>query len=179
MLPPESTALLVIDVQGKLAHSVHNREALFENLQKVIRGVQVMDIPIVWTEQYPEGLGSTIPEIAQLIDQPQPLTKTSFSCCGSQPIVEKLKQLNRPQLLVCGIEAHICVYQSVMELLTHGYQIEVITDAISARKLYDKELGLQKMVLAGAAPTSTEMCLFELIKDARSPRFKKILEIVK
>lgn len=179
MLNVETTALLVIDIQGKLAHSVVDKELLFENTRRLVQGAQLLDLPIVWIEQYPQGLGPTIPEVSDLMDQPQALSKTTFSCCGEPNIVNALKQLGRKQLLVCGIEAHVCVYQSVMDLLDRGYQVDLIVDAISSRRQQNKELAIQKMLRAGAQPSSTEMSLFELVKDSASPKFRAMLELVK
>lgn len=179
MLKAETTALLVIDVQGKLAHSVFNKDALFDNTRRLVQGARLLDLPIVWIEQYPQGLGPTIPEVSDLIDQPHALSKTTFSCCGEASIVKTLEQLGRQQLLVCGIEAHVCVYQSVMDLLERGYDVELIADAISSRREENKELGIRKMLRAGAQLSGTEMCLFELVKDAASPKFRAMLELVK
>ncbi len=179
MLARETTALIVIDVQGKLAHSVQNKLDLLQNIQTCIRGMQLLEVPIIWIEQYPQGLGTTVPEIAELLPDQQPLTKTTFSCCGSEGITRELQRLGRQQLLVCGIEAHVCVYQSVMDLLDRGYQVEVIADAVSSRSQQNREIGVQKMLAAGAGISSTEMCLFELTGDAQSAIFKSLLPLIK
>ena len=129
MLKPDSTILSVIDVQGRLAHAMYNKETLFENLQKLIKGVKIFGIPILWTEQNPEGLGPTIPEVANLLSDISPISKLSFSCCGNECFMEALRGLNRNQVLLAGIEAHVCVYQTAVDLVNLG-----ISEAASAGK---------------------------------------------
>ncbi len=179
MLRSEKTALLVVDVQGKLAQMMYGKQALFENLQKTIKGIQAMGIPILWVEQNPEGLGSTIPEVAELIAGINPISKISFSCCKNEHFIQALKATNRNQILIVGIEAHICVYQTAVALVQLGYEVEVVTDAVSSRTIENKNVALQKMSNAGVTLTSTEMALFELLEVAEGEQFKEILKIVK
>lgn len=179
MLKREDTALIIIDIQGKLATLMHERDRLIAQACKLIRGAQALDIPVIWNEQYPRGLGPTIPEIAALLKEMQPLEKRSFSCCGSMQFNEALAQLNCRQLLVSGIETHICVYQTVRDLLSQGYAVEVAADAVSSRTELDMQTGLSKMVHAGASVTTVETALFELLGDSRDPAFKEISSIVK
>jgi nicotinamidase-related amidase len=169
----------VIDVQGKLAGLMHRKEFLFDSLQKLIRGVQVVGIPILWTEQNPRGLGGTVPEIAMLLSAQEPIEKMSFSCCGSREFLDALAALDRGQVLVAGIEAHVCVYQTVTDLVKDGYEIEVVADAISSRTEENRQTGLAKMCRMGAGATSVEMALFELLRTAEEPRFKEMLQIIK
>ena len=178
MLNRQTTALLVIDVQGSLARIVENSEQVIANVQRCIRGARILDIPVICIEQYPEGLGLTVPEISELLTE-SALTKTTFSCCGSQQVTEALAQLNVSQLLVCGIESHVCVYQSVAGLLTQGFEVELITDAISSRTAANRQLGIDKMCHLGATLTSSEMCLFELTEDSASEHFRQILPLVR
>lgn len=180
MLTIDNTALIVIDVQGKLAQLMHQKEDLFANLEKIIKGIQVLEIPIVWTEQVPEKLGQTTPEIAQLLaNTAEPIAKSSFSCCGHPPFMDALKPLNRKQVLLTGIETHVCVYQTALDLLKLGYEVQVVTDAVSSRASENKQIGLERMNEAGATLTSTEMALFELLRVAEGPQFKEITKIVK
>jgi nicotinamidase-related amidase len=179
MLKIQNTTLLVVDIQGKLAESMHEKELLFKNTQKLIRGIQVLGIPILWVEQNPRGLGPTIPEIADLLAPIQPISKMSFSCCGSDRVVQALETLNRKQTLIVGIETHVCVYQTAVNLMDLGYEVQVVTDAVSSRDMKNKEIGLQKMRDAGAGLTSVETALFELLKVAEGKQFKEILKIVK
>lgn len=179
MLRLENTLLLLVDVQGKLAHSMHDREALFANLQRLIRGVQALELPILWMEQYPQGLGPTVPEISSLLEGYRPIAKTSFSCCGSEAFLQALAATGRWQVLLAGIETHVCIYQTTADLLARGYHVEVVADAVSSRTAQNREIGLQRVRAVGAALTSVEMALFELQRVAEGPRFKELLRIVR
>ena len=134
MLDTRNTVLLVIDVQEKLSRLVHQRDMLLGNLQKLIRGIQVLEIPVIVTEQYPQGLGPTVKEISSLLAGFHPLTKTSFSCCGDSGFTLALERLGRKQVLVTGIEGHVCVYQTTADLVNAGYEAYVVTDCISSFK---------------------------------------------
>ena len=179
MLNAEKTVLIVVDVQGNLAQLMYGKQALFENLQIIIRGIQILKIPILWVEQNPEGLGATIPKIAELLAGLTPIRKTSFSCCKNEHFIQALKATGRSQILMVGIEAHICVYQTAVTLAASGYEVEVVTDAVSSRTKENKKVALKKMGSAGVALTSTEMALFELLAVGEGKQFKEILKIVK
>ena len=179
MLLTDNTVLLIVDIQSKLAHLMHEKEILYENVSKTIRGAQILDIPILLTEQYPEGLGPTIPEVAGLFADPEPISKISFSCCGEDRFMQALNALHPENILVAGIETHVCVYQTAAELVEKGYNVEVVSDAVSSRTAENAELGCEKIVGAGAELTSVEMVLFELLGDSKHPAFKDILKLVK
>jgi len=179
MLELDDVVLLVIDVQGKLAQLMDGKEQLFDNLKKIIKGAAVLEAPIIWTEQYPEGLGPTLPEIAELMPDFTPIPKTAFSCCREERFLDALSQTRRRQVLLTGIESHICIYQTAVGLLDRGYDVNVVADAVASRKLADKAVALEKMRDAGAKFTTIEMALFELLKVAEGPKFKAILDIVK
>jgi nicotinamidase-related amidase len=179
MLKTENVALLIVDIQGNLAQAMHGKELLFKNVQKLIKGTQVLGIPILWTEQNPQGLGLTIPEIADILSNIKPISKMSFSCCQNNRFVQALKALNRKQVLIAGIEAHVCVYQTAVDLVDLGYEVQVVTDAVSSRNMENKEIGLQKMRDSGVSLTSVETALFELLKVAEGEQFREILKIVK
>ena len=179
MLAVDKCALVVIDIQGKLAQLMHRKESLFENAQKLIKGVQILGIPVIVTEQYPKGLGPTIPEIAALFPNFRPLPKVAFSCCGDEGFQRELPAVNRRQIIICGIEAHVCVYQTTVDLLASGYEVEVVADVVSSRTAENRELALQRMRDEGARITSVEMVLFELMKVAEGPKFKEVSKIVK
>lgn len=179
MLTIDNAVLVVIDVQEKLMKVMCQREELIENLQKLIRGVQVFNVPIIVTEQYPQGLGATIQEIAKLLSNAQPLPKLSFSCCDDEEFVKKLDMLRRRQVVVSGIESHVCVYQTVRDLINSRYEVHVVTDTVSSRTLGNKEVGLNMMRQMGAVLTSTETALFEMLKIAKGESFKAISQIVK
>ncbi|MBT9160864.1 MAG: hypothetical protein DDT26_02160 [Dehalococcoidia bacterium] len=179
MLNLKNTVLIVVDVQGKLFRLMHNKDLLLENLPNLVKGAWILEVPIIWTEQNPEKLGPTIPEVANLLSDIQPISKLSFSCCGSERFMQIFNSLNRKQILIAGIEAHICVYQTAIDLLNSGYEVQIVADATSSRTPENKEIGLNKARDAGATLTSTEIALFELLKVAEGAKFKEILKIVK
>jgi nicotinamidase-related amidase len=174
-----NTVLIVVDVQEKLAHVMAEKRVLLENLKKVIKGAQTLGIPILLTEQNPEGLGPTIPEIAHLLPNIQPVRKLSFSCCGSDRFIQTLEGVSRKQVLIAGIETHVCVYQTAVDLLNLGYEVQIVADAVSSRTVENRHIGLEKIKDAGAALTSTETALFELLRVAEGAKFKELLKIVK
>ncbi len=179
MLTTNSTVLVLVDVQGKLAQLMDGKEALFQNLRKLVQGVQVLGVPIVWLEQNPAGLGPTIPELAELLHGQQPIAKVSFSCCGDGGFMTALRATGRKQVLLAGIEAHVCIYQTAADLLKLGYEVEVVADGVSSRTTANRGLALQKIQQLGARLTSVEMALFELLGKADGPAFKAMLKIVK
>ena len=179
MLKINDTVLLIVDIQGNLAQLMHEKELLFKNVQNLIKGIQILGVPILWVEQNPEGLGPTIPEIADLLKNIQPFSKMSFSSCRNESFLQALDALNRKQVLIAGIETHICVYQTSAELVDKGYDVQVVTDAVSSRNITNKEIGLQRMRESGVRLTSVETALFELLKVAEGEPFKEILKIVK
>ncbi len=179
MLRPDNTALIVVDVQGKLATLMHQKEELYRNLQILIQGARALELPILWLEQYPKGLGPTIPEVAELLTGLQPVAKTRFSGCGEPEFCEELRATGRRQLLLAGIETHICVYQTARDLLAQGYHVEVVADAVSSRTPQNRQIGLGKMRQHGAEVTSVEMVLFELLREAGTPAFKQIAPLVR
>jgi nicotinamidase-related amidase len=179
MLEQDETALVIIDVQGKLAEIMHEREKLFANLHRLVKGAQFLEIPILLTEQYPKGLGETAPELKSLMPDLAPITKMTFSCCGEEAFTTALETINREQILICGIEAHVCVYQTVIDLLDEDYDVHVVADAVSSRTAENRTLGLERMKDEGATLTGTEMALFELLRVAGTPVFKEISKLVK
>lgn len=179
MLKVENAAIVLVDVQGKLASLMFERERLFENLQILLKGARILELPVLWLEQYPQGLGPTIPEIAEILDGQSPISKTSFSACGEPGFVEALAQSGRKQVIVAGIESHVCVYQTTRDLLAKGVDVEVIGDAVSSRTEANYRLGIDRMASMGATVSSTEMCLFELLREAGSDVFKQISQLVR
>ena len=179
MITPENCALVVVDVQGNLAHTMDGRDILFANLRKIISGVKILGAPILWTEQVPAKLGKTIPEIAGLLEGLAPVEKSSFSCFGNERFVRDVAATGRTHFIVCGIEAHVCVYQTVRDFLAAGYGVEVVADAVSSRDAGNRAVGLEKMKGLGAQITSVETALFELMVTAESGVFRQIQKIVK
>ena len=179
MLNAGNTVLLIVDVQGKLAHLMHQKLDLFANIKRIIQGAQILDVSILLAEQNPRGLGPTIPEVRGVLADVEPISKFSFSCWGSDRFVGRLEELQPENVLIAGIETHVCVYQTTRDLVKAGYVVEVISDAVSSRTLDNKIVGLEKIKRAGAGITSVETALFELLGEAEDDRFKEILAIVK
>lgn len=179
MLNKEQTLLVLVDVQGKLAKIVHDSESLIDHLVKLIKGLRILGVPIIWVEQYPEGLGPTIKEVAQYLPEIKPIRKTTFSACKNETFARAVQAAGRRQILVAGIETHICVYQTSVELKEWGYEVQVVADAVSSRTLTNKEIGLEKMKSAGISLTSVETALFELMEIAEGDDFKQILNLIK
>jgi len=173
-----NTVFVLVDVQGKLAKLMHESSELITNLEKLIQGLRILDIPILWVEQYPKGLGATVEELAQHLSGLEPIDKMSFSACKNEVFMKALKETNRQQVLVAGIESHICVYQTSVDLKMLGYEVQVVADAVSSRTLQNKEIGLEGMKSNGVSWTSVEMALFELIQVAGGEQFKKISKLI-
>jgi nicotinamidase-related amidase len=179
MIIPKETLLLIIDVQGRLADAVFASEDIVTAIGKLVRACQVLDVPVMVTEQYPKGLGHTIEPLRELLPGTVPVEKLAFSCCGSPEFMHRLRSFNRNDILVAGIETHVCVYQTAVELLEFGYNVHLVTDAVSSRTEENKLLGIRCIEKAGASLTSTEMALFELLRVAEGDKFKAISKIVK
>jgi nicotinamidase-related amidase len=179
MLSVDTTVLVFIDVQGKLWNVMHEKEILLENLQKLVKGIRLLQVPTIATEQNPKGLGPTLPELTQLLPDIKPFPKFCFSCCQEKGFHDALVSLNRKQVLICGIEAHICVYQTALELLKSGYEVQILADCVSSRNARNRDIALARLQSEGAQLTTTEMALFELLGTAESPFFKELSRIIK
>ncbi len=179
MLDIRNCSLAVVDVQGKLAQLMHGKDALFKNIQVLIQAAKILDVPILWCQQVPDALGPTVPEIAQLLADIEPINKAVFSCCGADQFIGKLNASSRNRVLLCGIEAHICVYQTAADLLVKGFDVSVVADAVSSRTLDNKQIALSRLAAEGASITSVEMALFELLRTAEHPKFRQIAKLIK
>ena len=179
MLSKDRAILMLIDVQGNLARAMHERESLFRQLQILVRGARILELPMIWLEQNPQGLGPTIPELAQLLPDQKPLPKMSFSAMGCPEAVQALRASGRRQVLLAGIEAHVCVYLTAVDLLARGYEVETVADAVSSRSAENKRIGLNKIAALGGGVTCTETVLFEFLGRAEGPAFKAILQLLK
>jgi nicotinamidase-related amidase len=179
MLNKDNAALVIIDIQSKLWNVMYEKEALLENAQKLVKGMQILGIPIILTEQNPRGLGPTVPELAEAIPEVKPLSKMEFSCCRNREFKVALDDLLRRQILICGIESHICVYQTALALLGSGYEVQVIADVVSSRSVRNRDIALSRLQSEGAKLTVSEMALYELLGTAESPQFKEMLKVIK
>lgn len=178
MLERERTALVVIDVQGKLARIVEHSEGLIQNIGRMVRAADLLGLPVVVTEQYPEGIGPTVEEIKGILPADvSPLAKTTFSCCGNPEFVRRLG--SRTQVLLTGIETHVCVYQTCRDLMAMHYEVHVVADAVASRHAGSWAVAIERMRAEGATITTAEMALFEMLRIAEGDLFRRILRIVK
>lgn len=171
--------LTLIDVQEKLAPVMHERDACVGAIRKLLQGLTALRVPVLWAEQIPEKMGPTLAELRELLPGQAPIHKTAFSCWGEPAYRGALRALDRPQVLLAGIETHVCVYQTACDLLAEGYQVKVVTDAVSSRTPANRQAGIEAMRDAGAGIATVEMVLFELLRDAGNPAFREILKIVR
>ena len=179
MLEIQDCCLVVVDIQGKLAQLMVDKETLFKNIQILIQAARILEIPILWCQQVPEALGPTVPEIAALLAEGEPINKASFSCCGQEQFNAQLNTLAKEQVLLCGIETHVCIYQTAMDLMEGGLDVTVIGDAVSSRTERNRHIALTRLAAEGAHVSSTEMALFELLKTAKHSHFREIAKLVK
>ena len=177
----ENCQAMIIDVQEKLSPHIYRYNDILKKTLILIQGLQVLDIPILLNEQYPEGLGRTVPEIMAVLDtiKSKTIEKVTFSACDNDETWNYLAQQNRISVLVFGVEAHVCVMQTVLDLLDNGMQPVVIADAIGSRSAYDRRQAIRRMRRAGAVITTTEAILFELCRSSKDPAFKAISQLVK
>lgn len=174
----EKTALLVIDIQKKIIDVIHNKELVIENTVKLIKGMKTLGVPVFYTEQYPKGLGSTIDEIKNELGYGA-VEKMSFSCSGAGDLFKTLIDKNISQVIVCGVESHVCVQQTVLDLIENGFQVNIAADAVSSRRKFDYEIALERMRANKAEITTSESILFELLNVCGTNEFKEIIKIVK
>jgi nicotinamidase-related amidase len=180
-LEAEHCALIVVDIQGKLLPPIWEKERLVRNSQMLIRVAGILKMPALITTQYSKGLGTTVPEIASLLPESTPFDKLTFSCFGSDSFCSSLKRMpgQRTTLLLCGMEAHICVTQTALAALREGYVVHVASDAVSSRVEWNWRVGLERMRAAGAVISSTEMMIYELLRSSGAPAFKEMLPYLK
>ncbi len=172
----EDATLIVVDVQEKLVPSINDSASMILNTKKSILSAKILGMPIMFTEQYPKGLGHTITEIRDELEGVPGFEKTTFSCCGSPDF---MKYLKGKHVLLTGIEAHICVYQTACELLEHGFEVTVIEDAVSSRKKTDHQRALRNLEKKGVFISTFECLFMNLVKDAKHPSFKEISTVLK
>jgi nicotinamidase-related amidase len=180
-LEPDHCVLAVVDIQEKLLPPIFEREQLVKNAVLLIRAAGILGIPPLVTTQYAKGLGGTVAEIASLLPGTEPMDKQLFSCFGSDTFCAALKRLpgQRNTLLLCGMESHICVMQTALAGLRAGYLVHVASDAVSSRSEWNWKIGLDRMRVAGAVISSTEMMVYELVKSSGSAAFKELLPHLK
>jgi nicotinamidase-related amidase len=178
-LTTDDAVLVLIDYQERLFPAMHDRERLLRNVLKLVKGAGVFGLPVILTEQYPKGLGPTLPEIRDLLPGVAPIAKTCFSACDDDSFLQVLRVSGRRQVLLAGIETHICVYQTALGLARDGWQVQVVRDCCASRDPANETAAFERMNAAGVSPTNVEMALFELLKEGRGEVFKRISTIVK
>jgi nicotinamidase-related amidase len=174
LLDRNRSALVVVDVQEAFRKAIDGFDTVVHNTAVLLQAARLLGVPIVVTEQYPRGLGETVPEVAEHLEGVLPLEKVVFSAARA----DGFDLRGREQALVCGIETHVCVSQTVHDLLSRGLEVQVVTDAVSSRTRENRAIGLAKMERAGAVPTSTETACFELLGRAGTDEFKAIQRLV-
>jgi nicotinamidase-related amidase len=179
-LDREKALLVVVDVQQRLVPSMDPLvyDMVRRSIDCMVRGAELLGVPVVATEQYPKGLGPTVPELAAACTA-KVIEKLSFGCCGEPAFVDYLRGLGRSQIMVTGMEAHVCVYQTVLGLLQEGYRVHLLRDAISSRGRTDYLAALDNAAHAGAVVTTTETALFQLLRTAAAPEFKAVSALIK
>ena len=180
ILEISKSALLIIDMQEAFRGNIKRFKNYARRMAIAAQGAQLLNVPILVTEQYPNGLGHTASEISAVLQQDtQIIEKTSFSSCGAATFIAKLQEREIRQVIVSGIEAHICVNQTVHDLLAANYQVHLLTDCITSRSKSDRNTAFKKMQASGAILSSVEMALFELMRDAKHEQFKAIQGLIK
>jgi nicotinamidase-related amidase len=181
LLDAAQCVLTVVDIQEKLLPPIFNKEAMVRNSQLLIRLAKILSIPAMVTTQYSKGLGGTVPEIASLLAEVRAIDKMEFGCFGSDEFRSGLRKLpgNRNTLLLCGMEAHICVTQTALGALNDGYLVHVASDAVGSRSESNWKVGLERMRDAGAVISSTEMMMYELLRCSGTKEFKELLPFIK
>ena len=175
-----SIGLLVIDIQEKFRPAIASFDGVVANIVRLVSAFNVLRIPIITTEQYPQGLGPTVKPVADALpDQTEPLVKKHFSCCGAEGFMERLEHTWARALALCGIETHVCVYQTALDLMAKGYTVCAIADAMASRRGLDHATALRRIEQAGGIIMTAEMLLFDLLRTADSPEFREIQKLVR
>lgn len=178
----EQAGLLVIDIQERLSAAMDEAEmaAVQKNAQILIEGAKALELPIWITEQYPKGIGPTLAPLSEALpENTHPVSKVDFSCAAVPEVMDTIRASGRKQVILCGMESHICVFQTARDLAREGYQVFVVQDAVISRTRANFEVGLRLMERAGAYITSTESVLFDMLGRAGSPEFKRISSLIK
>lgn len=177
LMQVEDTVLVVVDMQQKLMPVIKHGDRVSWNVRRLLDACSLLHLPIVATEQYPQGLGSTLAELSQLVGDP--IEKVTFSCQGEERFRAKLLELAKPKVMLCGIETHVCVQQTCLDLLADGYQTYIAVDAVGARSVGDHDCALRRMESNGATLTTVEAAVFEWCVTSKAETFKKIQNLVK
>lgn len=179
LLDRTRAGLLVIDIQEKLLAVMAQPEMVVENTLKLIKGFQMMNLPVFVTEQYPEGIGKTAASLKKVLKGVGIQDKLTFSCCGISGLTQSLRMKKIDQVVLCGIESHVCVLQTALDLIYRDFSIFVVRDAVSSRRVTDMETALSRLASHGVELTTMEMVLFELLEKAGTDAFKEVMKLIK
>ncbi|HYD30790.1 MAG TPA: hydrolase [Azospirillaceae bacterium] len=179
LLSADQSALVVVDIQERLAPVVHAQERITHNVMVLLKAARRLDVPVLASEQYPKGLGATVPALAELLPADSVVEKIHFGCTCETPFNERLAALGRRQVVLTGMEAHICVLQTGIGLLEQGYKVFIVADGTSSRNPANAELGIERMRANGAEVVTTEMVVFEWLKKAGTAGFKELSRLIK
>jgi len=180
LLDSNTAALVVIDIQEAFRNVIPDFRTIAQRVSTAVRGFQILDRPVLVTEQYPKGLGRTADEILRVLpDDAEVFEKTAFSSCGAEQFVAMLEEFGVKQVVLCGLETHVCVNQTAHDLLYRGFQVHVLCDCVTSRFEYNRLAGLAKMRHSGVIESSIEMAFFELMRDAGHDKFKEIQTLIK
>jgi nicotinamidase-related amidase len=175
----DTTLMILVDVQGRLAELMHDSEAMLRQQGLLIEALNVLGVPIIWAEQVPDKLGPTNASLSALLTHQQAISKVSFGCCEDPNLWQAIEEQNRQHVILAGIETHVCVWQTAATLLRAGKTVHVIEDAVSSREQANKVVGLKRLYQSGALASSVEMILFELMGHAKHPHFRTISALIK
>jgi len=181
LLRRDNTLLVIVDMQEPFLGAIHERVRLTENVRLLAQAAAILDIPIVPTVQYVERMGGVVAEVAEVLPATacDPLDKLCFSCMGSEAFSRRVAEMGRRQILLCGVETHICVSQTALDLAHQGYQVHVAADAVSSRTLEKHKLGMERMRDNSILPCAAEAAVYEWLREAGTPEFKSLLKLVK
>ncbi|OQX86801.1 hypothetical protein B6D60_05410 [candidate division KSB1 bacterium 4484_87] len=179
ILKKETTGLLIIDIQEKISAVMKYKDSVIENTVKLVKGFQVLQLPVFITEQYRKGLGPTEAPILEVLQPEKIEEKLTFSCCAIPTFEEQMRSRGIEQIVICGIETHVCVAQTALDLLANDFQAYLVADAVSSRKKIDHKTAIERLRQQGIIITTAEAVLFELLVESRTPEFKEISKIVK
>ncbi len=179
LLDRESTGMVIVDVQDKLIQAMSRKQRVVDNMLKLIHLAKIFDLPVILTEQYPEALGPTLPEIGESLPATEPISKLHFNCCEVDAFNNRLDSESLENLIIAGVESHICVFQTCLALVERGYKVHVPQDAVDSRTEENWRVGLGLMSKAGAYVTSTETIIYQILKKSGTREFKEMLKLVK
>ena len=180
MIDAADAILVIVDMQEAFRKAIADHALITSRIAMAIRGFRILNVPVIVTEQYPKGLGRTVEELMlTLPDGFEPVEKSTFSAYGESTFVDVLETAERKQVILCGIETHVCVNQTAHDLLANAYEVHLLTDCVASRFEADKTAGLQKMISSGVVPSSVEMALFEAMRDSKHEKFRDVQSQIK